>query len=174
MPHELFSLSHRTRENDLHSVLFKDLVSLFKGCTQEGETACWEELSNELSTMKERYNVLEKELDFNNQLLVVSKERYDSLETEFQLLKEDRDHLHQMVSESSQKLALVADQKENILKDLNTEVPRRENLEEEIKQFSVAFASRQRSLVSFQNDVKSKCEKLRAQYLVSEPKSLGC
>ncbi|XP_035551391.1 kinesin-like protein KIN-7N isoform X2 [Juglans regia] len=151
-----------------------------KGCTQDGQTACWEEeLSNELNTIKERCYGLEKELDFNNQLLVVSKERYDSLETEFQLLKEDRDHLHQMVSESSRKLALVADQKENVLKDLNTEVQRRKNLEEEIKQFSAAFASRQRSLVSFQNDVKSKCEKLRAQYLVSVPKrsvpkSLGC
>ncbi|XP_041020030.1 kinesin-like protein KIN-7N isoform X2 [Juglans microcarpa x Juglans regia] len=146
-----------------------------KGCTQDEETACWEEeLSNELNTIKERYDSLEKELDFNNQLLVVSKERYDSLETEFQLLKEDRDHLHQMVSESSRKLALVADQKENVLKDLNTEVQRRKNLEEEIKQFSAAFASRQRSVVSFQNDVKSKCEKLRAQYLVSVPKSLGC
>ncbi|KAG7972164.1 hypothetical protein I3843_07G169400 [Carya illinoinensis] len=142
-----------------------------KGCTQDGETACWEE---ELNTIKERCHGLEKELDFNNQLLVVSKERYDSLEAEFQLLKEDKDHLHQMVSESSRKLALVADQKENVLKDLNTEVQRRKNLEEEIKQFSAAFASRQRSLVSFQNDVKSKCEKLRAQYLVSVPKSLGC
>lgn len=146
-----------------------------KGCTQGGETACCkEELSNELNTIKERYDGLEKELDHNNQLLVVSKERYDSLEREFRLLKEDRDLLHQMVSESSQKLALVTDQKENVLKDWNTEVQRRSNLEEEIKEFSVAFASRQRSLMSFQSDIKSKCEKLRAQCLVSVPKSLGC
>jgi DNA repair exonuclease SbcCD ATPase subunit len=159
----------------LLSIFVKDLVFVFKGCTQGGETACCkEELSNELNTIKERYDGLEKELDHNNQLLVVSKERYDSLEREFRLLKEDRDLLHQMVSESSQKLALVTDQKENVLKDWNTEVQRRSNLEEEIKEFSVAFASRQRSLMSFQSDIKSKCEKLRAQCLVSVPKSLGC
>ncbi|KAF3963152.1 hypothetical protein CMV_012433 [Castanea mollissima] len=146
-----------------------------KGCTQGGETACWkEELSNELNTIKERYYGLEKELDHNNQLLVVSKERYDILEREFRLLKEDRDLLHQMVSDSSQKLSLVTDQKENVLKDLNTEVQRRKNLEEEIKQFSVAFASRQRSLISFHSDIKSNCEKLRTQCLVSLPKSRGC
>lgn len=145
------------------------------GCTQGGETACWkEELSNELNTIKERYHGLEKELDINNKLLVVSKERYDTLEREFQLLKVDRDLLHQSISESSQKLALVTDQKENALNDLNTEVQRRKNLEEEIKQFSVAFASRHRSLMSFHSDVKSKCEKLRSQYLISLPNSLGC
>ncbi|XP_075642982.1 kinesin-like protein KIN-7N [Castanea sativa] len=146
-----------------------------KGCTQGGETACWkEELSNELNTIKERYYGLEKELDHNNQLLVVSKERYDILEREFRLLKEDRDLLHQLVSDSSQKLSLVTEQKENVLKDLNTEVQRRKNLEEEIKQFSVAFASRQRSLMSFHSDIKSNCEKLRTQCLVSLPKSRGC
>lgn len=145
------------------------------GCTQGGKTACWkEELSNELNTIKERYHDLEKELDINNQLLVVSKERYDTLEREYQLLKEDRDLLNQKISESSQKLALVTDQKENALNDLDTEVRRRKNLEEEIKQFSVAFASRHKSLMSFHRDVKSQCEKLRAQYLVSLPNALGC
>ncbi|XP_062164418.1 kinesin-like protein KIN-7N [Alnus glutinosa] len=140
-----------------------------------GKTACWkEELSNELNTIKERYHDLEKELDINNQLLVVSKERYDTLEREYQLLKEYRDLLNQKISESSQKLALVTDQKENALNDLDTEVQRRKNLEEEIKQFSVAFASRHKSLMSFHRDVKSQCEKLRAQYLVSLPNALGC
>ncbi|XP_059460759.1 kinesin-like protein KIN-7N [Corylus avellana] len=145
-------------------------------CENKGdETACWkEELSNELNTIKERYHGLEKELDLNNQLLVVSNERYETLEREFQLLKEDRDLLNQIISESSQKLALVTDQKENALNDLDTEVQRRKNLQEEIKQFSVAFASRHRSLMSFDSNVKSKFEKLRAQYLASLPNSLGC
>lgn len=145
------------------------------GCTQGGEIASWkEELSNELNTIKERCHGLEKELDINNELMVVSKERYDSLEREFLLLKEDRDRLQQMVSQSSQKLALVAGQKENVLKEMNTEVHRRKSLEEEIKQFSAAFASRQRRLVSFHSNVKSKCENLRAEYEVSVPKSPGC
>ncbi|OMO70846.1 hypothetical protein COLO4_28466 [Corchorus olitorius] len=125
------------------------LCSCNKGCTLGGETACWEEkLSNELMEVKEKYENLEKELDLSNKFLEDSKERYGSLEREFQLLKEERDSLLKTVSESSQKLTLVTDQKENVLKDLNTEVQRRKDLEKEIKHFSVAFASRQKSLMS--------------------------
>ncbi|KAF2324238.1 hypothetical protein GH714_011009 [Hevea brasiliensis] len=142
-----------------------------KGSTQEGETASSKEkLSYELDTIKEKYNDLEKKLDLNNQLLEVSREKYTSLERELQLLKEERDSL----LESSQKLALVTDQKENILKDLNSEARRRKDLEEQIKQFSVAFASRQRSFTSFQSEFKSKIEKLRSLDTVSASKSLGC
>lgn len=43
------------------------------------------------------------------------------------------------------------------------EIQRRRNLEEEIKQFSVAFVSRQRSLASFHSDFKSRIEDLRTQ-----------
>ncbi|TXG52562.1 hypothetical protein EZV62_021731 [Acer yangbiense] len=145
-----------------------------KGCALEEETACWKEkLSNELNTIKEKYNGLEKEVDLNNKFLEASKERYGSLEREFQLLKEERDSLIETVAESSQKLAVVTDQKENVLKDLNSEVHRRKDIEEEIKQFSVAFASRQKSLVSFHSELKSKVEKLRSQNPVPVPKSLG-
>ncbi|XVE95056.1 hypothetical protein REPUB_Repub02eG0063700 [Reevesia pubescens] len=145
----------------------------FKGCTLGGETASWEEkLSNELSTIKETYENLEKELDLSNKFLEASKERYGSLEREFQLLKEERYSLLKTVSESSQKLTLLTDEKENVLKDLNTEVQRSKDLEEEIKQFSVAFASRQRSLTSIHGEFKSKIEKLRAENPVSVHKSL--
>ena len=140
-----------------------------------GETANWKEnLSNELNTIKERYNDLEKELNCNNHLLDASKHRYDTLENEFQLLKEERDGLQKMISESSQELALVTDQKENVLKDLNSEFQRRKNLEEKVRQFSVAFASRKTSLASFHGEFKSKIEKLRAQNPVSAPKPLEC
>ncbi|KAL4295947.1 hypothetical protein GQ457_12G017280 [Hibiscus cannabinus] len=115
---------------------------------------------------------LKQELDVNNNLLEASKERYGSLEREFQLLKEERDSLQKSVSESSQKLTFVTDQKENILKDLNSEVQRRKDLEAEIKQFSVAFASRQRSLASIHGEFKSKMEKLRAENPVPLHKSL--
>ncbi|KAK8601013.1 hypothetical protein V6N13_059241 [Hibiscus sabdariffa] len=115
---------------------------------------------------------LKQELDANNNLLEASKERYGSLEREFQLLKEERDSLQKSVSESSQKLTFVTDQKENILKDLNSEVQRRKDLEAEIKQFSVAFASRQRSLASIHGEFKSKMEKLRAENPVPLHKSL--
>ncbi|KAK8683985.1 hypothetical protein V6N13_040023 [Hibiscus sabdariffa] len=115
---------------------------------------------------------LKQELDVNNNLLETSKERYGSLEREFQLLKEERDSLQKSVSESSQKLTFVTDQKENILKDLNSEVQRRKDLEAEIKQFSVAFASRQRSLASIHGEFKSKMEKLRAENPVPLHKSL--
>ncbi|XWS24081.1 hypothetical protein CRYUN_Cryun28dG0070300 [Craigia yunnanensis] len=145
----------------------------FKGCTLGRETASWKEkLSNELNTVKEKYENLEKELDLSNKFLEASEERYGSLEREFELLKEERDSLLKTISESSQNLTLLTDEKENVLKDLNTEVQRRKDLEEEIKQFSVAFASRQRSLMSIHGEFKSKIEKLRAENPVSVHKSL--
>lgn len=145
-----------------------------KGCALGGETACWKEkLDNELNTINEKYQSLEKELEHSNQLLEVSKERYHSLEREFHLLKDERESLLQTVSKSTQKLALVTDQKENVSKELNTELQRRKDLEEEVKQFSVAFAHRQRSLMSFHSQFKSKIENLRGQNPVPIAKSLG-
>ena len=147
---------------------------MIKGCTLGGETACWKEkLDNELYTINEKYQILEKELEHSNQLLEVSKERYHSLEREFHLLKDERDSLLQTVSKSTQKLTLVTDQKEYVLKELNTELQRRKDLEEEVKQFSIAFTHRQGSLMSFHSEFKSKIENLRAQNTVSIAKSLG-
>lgn len=140
-----------------------------------GEIGYWKEnLSDELHTIKERYHDLEMELQSNNQLLEACKQRYDTLEAEFLLLKEERDSLHKMVSESSKELALVTDQKENVMKDLNTESQMRKGLEEKIKQFSVAFACRKMSLASFHGEFKSKIERLRAQNRVLALKSLEC
>ena len=140
-----------------------------------GETAFSREaLSSELNSIKERYNGLEEELNSSNRLLEALKERYVSLEREFLLLKEERDSLLQMISESSQRIELVSSQKENALKVLNSEVHRRKNLEGEIKQFTAAFAFRQRSLMSFHNEFKIKLAELRAQSSISVPKSLGC
>ncbi|XP_057973708.1 kinesin-like protein KIN-7N [Malania oleifera] len=150
-----------------------------EGCTLEGETTFWgEKLDSELNTIKGKYKNLEIELDLNNQLLEDAKERYCSLEKEHQLLKEERDSLLHSESKSSQKLALIADQKERILKDLNSELHRRKNLEEEIKRFSTVFstvfACRQRSLVSLNSELKPAIEKLRGQNAVSVLNSLGC
>ncbi|PPD70119.1 hypothetical protein GOBAR_DD32992 [Gossypium barbadense] len=109
---------------------------------------------------------LKQELDLSNNSLESSAQRYGNLEREFQKLKDERDSLLQTVSESSKNITFLTDQKENILKDLNCEVQRRKDLEAEIKQFSVAFASRQRSLASIHGEFKSKIEKLRAENLV--------
>ncbi|KAH9699119.1 kinesin-like protein KIN-7N [Citrus sinensis] len=153
---------------------FSNNDSLVREQCKEEESTCWKEkLSSELNTIKEKYHGLEKDLDLNNKFLETSKEMYDSLEREFRLLQEERDSLLNKVSESSQTLTMVTDQKENVLKDYNTEVEKKKNLEEEIKQFSAAFACRQKSLVSFHSDLKSKIEKLRAQNPVSVPKSRG-
>lgn len=140
-----------------------------------GDAACWKKkLSNELNTIKERHHDLAKELDSHNQLLKKSKQRYESLETEFQLLKEERDSLHKTVSESSERLLLVTDQKENIVKYMKEELQRRKDLEEKIKQFTVAFCNRKTSLMSFHSEFKSKVESLKAENVVSVPKSVGC
>lgn len=139
-----------------------------------GEIASWKEkMCNEVNSMKEKYQSLEKKLDTNNQLLEDSKERYHILEKEFCLLLEEKDSLLKSVSNSSQRLTVVTEQKEKVFLDLNNEIRRRKDLEEEIKQFSVAFACRQRSLVSFHSEFKSKIEKLKAEKPVSIAKSLG-
>ncbi|THF95105.1 hypothetical protein TEA_016971 [Camellia sinensis var. sinensis] len=130
-------------------------------------------LGNDLNTIKEKYQSLTKELNTNTHLLEDSKERYHSLEREFHLLKEERDSLLQTVSSSSQTLEQVTNEKEKVWQDLNTEVQRRKDLEEEIKQFGITFASRQKSLISFHSDLRSKLENFKAQNPVSIPKSLG-
>lgn len=147
---------------------------MIKGCTLEGETACWkDQLSNELKTITERYHGLQKESSLNNQLLEESNQRYNNLETEFRHLTEERETLCKMVSELSQKLAL-SDQKENVLKDLNIELQRMKDFQEKIKHFSVAFANRKTSLVSFHSELKSKIDEMRARNPLSAPKSFGC
>lgn len=93
----------------------------------------------------------------------------ESLEKELLLLKNERDSLLQKFSESSDKFAMVSNQKENALKDLSNEVQRRKNLEGEVKQFTAAFVCRQESLISLRSDLKTKIEKWRA-----ETPSFGC
>lgn len=101
-------------------------------------------------------------------------ERYENLEKELLNLKVERDSLQQKFSESSEKLAMAFSQKENALKDLNTEVQRRKNLEGEFKQFTATFASRQKSLISLHSELKTNIEKWRTQTPISVPKSFGC
>ncbi|XP_058222021.1 kinesin-like protein KIN-7N isoform X2 [Rhododendron vialii] len=146
----------------------------YKDCTLGEEIACKQEkLSKDLSKITEKYRSLEKELNVNTHLLALSKERYHTLEREFHLLNEERDTLLQTVSSSSKSLAQVSEEKDRIWQDLNSEVQRRKHLEEEMKQFGIAFARRQKSLVSLQSEFKSKFEKLKSQNPISIPKSLG-
>ncbi|KAK3425624.1 hypothetical protein EUGRSUZ_F02228 [Eucalyptus grandis] len=138
-----------------------------------GEMAiCKENLISGISAIKDKYNGIQKELDESNQLLGVSREKYCRLERDFQLLKEERDLLLQSVSESTSKVSLATDRRENVLRDLNSEVQRRKNLEGEIKKFRMAFVGRQNSLASFQSEVRLKLEKMRDGSTVSVPKSL--
>ncbi|XP_060199294.1 kinesin-like protein KIN-7N [Lycium barbarum] len=150
------------------------LSSQYKDCTMRGEIACWKKkLDEDIKTIQEKYQKLEKELDANNQLLAASRDRYNSLEREFHLLKEERNVLMQNVSSSSEKLELVTNQNEKVFEDLNAEVKRRKDLEEEIKQFSAAFAFRQRSLISLRSDFESVIDNFKAQKLISVSRSPG-
>ncbi|EYU25539.1 hypothetical protein MIMGU_mgv1a001948mg [Erythranthe guttata] len=147
--------------------------SNFKG-TLGGQIACWKHsLENEVKIIKEKYDDLEKEMEVSNQLRKVSNGKYNSLEREFHLLKEDRDAVLQIISTSSQKIAQITRQNENALKDLNIEVKRRKKLEEEIKHFSVAFACRQRSITSFHSEFKSMLDIMMAQSPNTLSKSRG-
>lgn len=141
---------------------------MIKDCTLGGEIASWKrKLDEDIKTIQAKYQNLEKELDLNNQLLIASRDRYNSLEREFHLLKEERDLLIQKVSTSSEKLELVTNQKGKVWEDLNAEVTRRKNLEDEIKQFSVAFACRQRSIISLHSDFKSVIGNFKSQKPIS-------
>lgn len=102
------------------------------------------------------------------------KERSESLERELLLLKDEKDSLQQKFSESFEKLAIVQSQKENVLKDLNSEVQRRKKLEGEVMQFTAAFACSQKSLISFHSELKNKNDLFRAQTKISVPKSFLC
>lgn len=144
-----------------------------KGCAED---SYWKEsMSTELDYIRERCHGLEKELESNHQLLELSKQQYDNLEREFKLMKDEKDSLRKMISESVQKLELEKQQKENSLNELNTELQRRRDLEEVVKRFSAAFATRHRSLMSFNSELRSKTEELKTQNRVAVPvpKSLG-
>ncbi|XP_073021338.1 kinesin-like protein KIN-7N isoform X2 [Primulina eburnea] len=124
--------------------------------TLGGQIAYWKEaIENEVATIKQKYNNLENERDISNKLLEISEGKYQSLERELYLLKEDKEGLVQRISSLSQMLKLVTGQKDNAFQDLKREVRRKKNLEEEIKLFSIAFAGRQRSLNSFHDDFKA-------------------
>lgn len=147
---------------------------LTKGCAEDD---FWKEsLSTELDDIRKTCHDLEKELVSNNQRLELSKQQYDNLEREFKLMKDERDSLRKIVSEFVQKLELEKEQKETALKELNTELQRQRDLGEGIKRFSAAFASRHRSFMSFNSELKSKIEELKThnRVVVPVPKSLGC
>lgn len=150
------------------------LSTQYKDCTLDGKIACWKKkLDDDIKTIQEKYQNLEKELGLNNQCLAASRDRYNSLEREFHLLKEERDVLVQNASSSSKNLKLVTNQNEKVLNDLNAEVKRRKHLEEEIKQFSAAFACRQRSLISLHSDFDSVVASFKAQKPISISRSPG-
>ncbi|KAJ4848784.1 hypothetical protein Tsubulata_025768 [Turnera subulata] len=127
----------------------------------------------ELDNLKDKCHGKVIELDHSNQLLEVSRERYCTLERDFQLLKDERDALLQTVSEASQKLESVTSQKENILKDLNAEAQRRKYIGEEIKQISNALANRKKLSMSFYSEIISKIEEFKAQGTLTPSKTLG-
>nr|XP_027091553.1 kinesin-like protein KIN-7N [Coffea arabica] len=144
----------------------------YKGLGEE--IASWKRIQdNAVEAIKQKYMDLKKELNTSNQHLEVSKDRYQVLEREFHLLKGEKDALLVSVSNSSQTLALVTDQKEKALQDLRIEAQRRKDLEEQIKKFNTAFSYRQKSLVSFQSDFKSIIDNLKAQNPVSLSKAHG-
>ncbi|KAL8152097.1 hypothetical protein V2J09_021905 [Rumex salicifolius] len=147
------SFQHSTNHKD-------DKVGIEHG----GETACWKEnLCIELYRMKDNHICLVKDIDLNNQVLEVSREKYHELETQLHHLTEERDSLAHKVLESNQELSTITGQRERIMKSYDNEVKRRKDLEEEIKCFSVAFASRQKSFASFHIGLKSRVESVKAQ-----------
>lgn len=71
--------------------------------------------------------------------------------------------LIQKASDSSQKVARLADQREKFLQNYSAEEQRRKDLEEDIKDFSLVFARRQKALMSLNCDFRSMIDNLKAQ-----------
>ncbi|CAL1395742.1 unnamed protein product [Linum trigynum] len=148
-------------------------------CTFTGQPAPNEDnkLGSELKTIKAKHGELEKELEQNNKLLGVSRDKYISLERDLQLLNQERESLVHRVSELSEKLDdMTTNQKENVVVGLNCEARRMKNLEAEVKQFSVAFAGRQKSFITLDSEFRSKMEQLRSLVHSGSvsSKPLGC
>lgn len=163
---------HGTTEKELNT---RRTSHDYKGLDFGRDPVCWKEkLSNELNSIRDKYICLEKDVDPNNQILEDLKARYLDLESEFNILKEERDSLFEKLSKSTENLKTVSEQGEMFLEKYNIEVQRRKDLEEGIKRLNAAFASRQRSLASFHIDFKSTVECLRAQNPIAIPNSLGC
>lgn len=163
---------HGTTEKELNT---RRTSHDYKGLDFGSDPACWKEkLSNELNSIRDKYICLEKDVDPNNQILEDLKARYLDLESEFNILKEERDSLFEKLSKSTENLKTVSEQGEMFLEKYNIEVQRRKDLEEGIKRLNAAFASRQRSLASFHIDFKSTVECLRAKNPIAIPNSLGC
>lgn len=141
----------------LHGLII--LCTLMKGSSTGGAVMSWkDELRNEINSIQVRYQTLEKEFSTNNQLLEKSKERIQFLEREYNCLREERDSLVQKLCLSAQNTTSVNNQKTKISKELIMEIQRRKDLEEEVKQFSLAFSCRQRSFTSFSDEVNAKIE----------------
>ncbi|CAN8241144.1 unnamed protein product [Cochlearia groenlandica] len=127
---------------------------------EQEASALEEKLKSELNIIKERYNEMERELCLDKQLLKASRESHERLEKEVELLKEERVSLDVAISDSTRKLRVVSNDKENVLKELNVEAKRRKEMEEEVKNMSLAFATRHRTLASFHSEMKSKMQQL--------------
>ncbi|KAK9166039.1 hypothetical protein Scep_001230 [Stephania cephalantha] len=155
---------------------FKDRhsASVSKEMDLDGAQASQEDgFSAELNAMKERCESLEEELNRSSLLLAASTERFESLERECNALKEERTALHQKLVMSGQKNSLLTNKKEKVFRDLEMEIRRRKNLEEQIKQFSMLFAGRQRSVMLFRDEVKAKIGHLRESCQVQHPSLMG-
>lgn len=129
---------------------------------EDGNASRKEGLKTELEATRERCHSLERECIHNNELLKASEERFRNLEKECSLLKDERATLVHILSTYAQNLALVTTHKERILEDLRTELQKRDDLEEKVRQFGLAFAQRQRSFMVFNRELKDKMDNLRA------------
>ncbi|KAJ4965160.1 hypothetical protein NE237_017009 [Protea cynaroides] len=140
--------------------------------TKEMKATLAEKLGSELNAITEKYQFLDKEFHSNNKLLEASMERCHGLERECNLMREEKTYLVQRLTKSSEKLALVSDQKENVLRELNLEAQKRKDLENKIKHFEQDFAHGRRIFISFCSDLKSKMENFKAPSPTPIPKPL--
>ncbi|KAL4181728.1 hypothetical protein AMTRI_Chr12g238850 [Amborella trichopoda] len=126
---------------------------------------------NSPQSLKENNELKDLNLELNNQL-VAAKEKRESLERQCKSLREERDSLLQFISKSTQNLAMLTSQKEEIAKVLSIELQRREALEEELRQFRTALSQRFTSFASTCHEIRANARCMKTFRLISESKAL--
>ncbi|KAL5204130.1 hypothetical protein ABZP36_009001 [Zizania latifolia] len=116
-----------------------------------------------------RCQKLEKDCSSDRQQLEESKAKCTALENERDLLKEDNSSLLEELAKSKQEAGRLVVEKEEMLKELDMERSRMEELKQEIRLFSQAFSQRQGQLTSLYTKSKAIVENCKTSSQVSLP-----
>ncbi|XP_074590963.1 kinesin-like protein KIN-7L [Curcuma longa] len=109
-----------------------------------------------------RCQSLATECDFIKQQLEASREKYNIMETECTLFKEENFSLFGALSLSKKENDQIRAEKEELLNQLNEEKQKLKELKEDIQRFSLAFVEKTGLQVALHTKLKEMSEKMKA------------